>query len=190
MSVEKFLRQRAVNIICEGTYQLHRWYDPQGRLRTLACRTTRVSPFRMIVDVPVVGRIGARAALTAGLSCCKGPVRQGSVAPIAVSLALALAGIGLRWPEAAEAAALRLAPLALWLLVGYEFAAWWEERYFAQAGPSSAPQTLIITQGSGLNAIAGALARAGGRLASGQRARHRHPRPDLLRPAGRRRTAR
>ena len=60
MSVERFLRQRAVNIICEGSYQLHRWYDPQGRLRTLACRTTRVSPFRMIVDVPVVGRIGDR----------------------------------------------------------------------------------------------------------------------------------
>ena len=40
-------------------------------------------------------------------------------------------------------------------------AAWLEERHFAQAGPSSEPQTLIITQGSGLNAIAGALARAG-----------------------------
>jgi hypothetical protein len=60
VSVEKFLRQRAVNIVCEGTYMLHRWYDPQGRLRTLACRTTRVSPFRMIIDVPVVGRIGDR----------------------------------------------------------------------------------------------------------------------------------
>jgi UPF0755 protein len=40
-------------------------------------------------------------------------------------------------------------------------AAWWEEQYFAQAGPSAAPQTLVITPGSGLNAIAGALARAG-----------------------------
>jgi len=40
-------------------------------------------------------------------------------------------------------------------------AAWWEERYFAQAGPSPSLQTLIITPGSGLNAIAGALARAG-----------------------------
>lgn len=60
MSVERFLKQRAVNIVCEGNYVLHRWYDPQGKLRTLACRTTRVSPFRMIVDVPVVGRIGDR----------------------------------------------------------------------------------------------------------------------------------
>jgi hypothetical protein len=29
-------------------------------LRTFACRTTRVSPFRMIVDVPVVGKVGDR----------------------------------------------------------------------------------------------------------------------------------
>jgi hypothetical protein len=58
MSVDRFLRQRAVNVVCEGEYVLHRWYDPQGKLRTLACRTTRVSPFRMIVDVPVVGRVG------------------------------------------------------------------------------------------------------------------------------------
>src|SRR6185436_21060416 len=40
-------------------------------------------------------------------------------------------------------------------------AGWWEEQHFAQAGPSSAPQTLVITPGSGLNAIAGALQRAG-----------------------------
>ncbi len=60
MSVDRFLKQRAVNIVCEGSYMLHRWYDPQGKLRTLACRTMRVSPFRMIVDVPVVGRVGDR----------------------------------------------------------------------------------------------------------------------------------
>jgi len=60
VSVERFLRQRAVNIVCEGSYTLHRWYDPNGKLRTLACRTTRVSPFRMIVDVPVTGRVGDR----------------------------------------------------------------------------------------------------------------------------------
>ena len=60
MSVQKFLRQRAVNIVCEGSYMLHRWYDQNGKLRTMACRTTRVSPFRMIVDVPVIGRVGDR----------------------------------------------------------------------------------------------------------------------------------
>ena len=31
-----------------------------GRLRTFACRTSRVSPFRMIADVPVVGKVGDR----------------------------------------------------------------------------------------------------------------------------------
>ena len=60
MSVERFLKQRAVNVVVGGTYTLHRWYDPTGKLRTLDCRATRVSPFRMIVDVPVVGRVGDR----------------------------------------------------------------------------------------------------------------------------------
>ena len=60
MSVEKFLKQRAVNVAVIGNYVLPNWYDPQGRLRTFACRTTRVSPFRMMVDVPVVGKVGDR----------------------------------------------------------------------------------------------------------------------------------
>lgn len=60
MSVERFLKQRAVNIAVNGSYTLPNWYDCEGKLRTFACRTTRVSPFRMIVDVPVVGKIGDR----------------------------------------------------------------------------------------------------------------------------------
>ncbi|MBV8926639.1 MAG: hypothetical protein JOZ74_14820 [Bradyrhizobium sp.] len=35
MSVER-LKQRAVNIACQGSHTLDRWYDPQGELRTLA----------------------------------------------------------------------------------------------------------------------------------------------------------
>jgi hypothetical protein len=58
--VQDFLSQRAVDVIVGGSYTLPNWYDPQGKLRTFACRTTRVSPFRMIVDVPVVGKIGDR----------------------------------------------------------------------------------------------------------------------------------
>ena len=58
MSVEKFLKQRAVKIAAGGNYTLENWYDPRGKPRTFACRTTRVSPFRMIVDVPVVGKLG------------------------------------------------------------------------------------------------------------------------------------
>ena len=60
MSVKDFQQERAVNIACEGKYKLHRWFGPDGKIRTLACRSTRVSPYRMIVDVPVVGRIGDR----------------------------------------------------------------------------------------------------------------------------------
>jgi hypothetical protein len=60
VSVERFLRQRAVRIEAQGTYTLPNWYDPQGRLRSFACRATRVSPFRMLVDVPVVGKVGDR----------------------------------------------------------------------------------------------------------------------------------
>ena len=60
MSVKDFQQERALNIACEGKYKLHRWYGPNGKIRTLACRSTRVSPYRMIVDVPVVGRIGDR----------------------------------------------------------------------------------------------------------------------------------
>ena len=58
MSIDRFLRQRAVDVAMDGTYVLPNWYDPQGKLRTFACRATRVSPFRMMVDVPVVGKVG------------------------------------------------------------------------------------------------------------------------------------
>ncbi|MGA9092202.1 MAG: PilZ domain-containing protein [Bradyrhizobium sp.] len=58
MSTERFLKQRAVKIAVNGHYTLPNWYDPEGRLRTFACRTTRVSPYRMMVDVPVVGKVG------------------------------------------------------------------------------------------------------------------------------------
>jgi hypothetical protein len=60
VSLERFLRQRAVSVSVAGSYSLHNWYDPRGKLRKFACRTTRVSPFRMIVDVPVVGKVGDR----------------------------------------------------------------------------------------------------------------------------------
>jgi hypothetical protein len=61
VSVETFFRQRAVNIAVNGSYALQRrWYDAAGKLRTFACRTTRVSPFRMLVEVPIVGHVGER----------------------------------------------------------------------------------------------------------------------------------
>jgi hypothetical protein len=60
VSVEEFLKQKAVNIAVDGTYTLDYWYDPYGKPRTFACRTTRISPFRMMVAVPVVGKVGDR----------------------------------------------------------------------------------------------------------------------------------
>jgi hypothetical protein len=60
MSIARFLKQRAVRIQAHGTYTLRSWYDPEGKLRSFACRTSRVSPFRMLLEVPVVGRIGDR----------------------------------------------------------------------------------------------------------------------------------
>lgn len=60
MSVKEFMKQRAVNVVVSGHYVLPHWLDPQGRPRSFACRTSRVSPFRMMVDAPVTGRIGDR----------------------------------------------------------------------------------------------------------------------------------
>jgi len=60
VTFENFLKQRAVNIVVGGNYTVPHWYDPQGKPRTFACRTTRVSPFRMFVEVPVVGKVGDR----------------------------------------------------------------------------------------------------------------------------------
>src|SRR3954451_2499924 len=58
VSVKEFLKQRAVNIAIGGQYTLANWFDAQGKPRTFACRTSRVSPFRMMVAVPVVGKVG------------------------------------------------------------------------------------------------------------------------------------
>jgi hypothetical protein len=60
VSVEDFLKQRAVNVVVDGRYVLPNWFDPQGKPRTFACRTSRISPFKMMVAVPVVGRVGDR----------------------------------------------------------------------------------------------------------------------------------
>ena len=60
MSAQEFMNQRAVNVAVGGRYNLANWYDPKGQRREFACRTTRMSPFRMLVDVPVIGKVGER----------------------------------------------------------------------------------------------------------------------------------
>jgi hypothetical protein len=58
MSVKEFLSQPAVNLAVSGQYTLEKRFDAQGRPRTFACRTSRISPFRMMVMVPVMGKVG------------------------------------------------------------------------------------------------------------------------------------
>ena len=58
MSVKEFLNQPGVNITVGGHYTLANRFDSQGKPRTFACRTSRISPFRMMVTVPVVGKAG------------------------------------------------------------------------------------------------------------------------------------
>jgi PilZ domain len=58
MSVREFLIQPAVNLAVSGQYTLAKRFDAQGKPRTFACRTSRISPFKMMVVVPVVGKIG------------------------------------------------------------------------------------------------------------------------------------
>src|SRR5215212_9246074 len=60
VSAQEFMNQRAVNIAVAGRYSLANWYDAQGNRREFACRTTRMSPFRMLVQVPVIGKVGER----------------------------------------------------------------------------------------------------------------------------------
>jgi PilZ domain-containing protein len=60
VSVKEFLSQEAVEIAIGGQYTLPNWFDSNGKPRTFACRTSRVSPFRMMVAVPVVGKVGER----------------------------------------------------------------------------------------------------------------------------------
>jgi hypothetical protein len=60
VSIKEFIKQPAFDLSAYGTYTLDYWYDPRGKQRTFACRTTRISPFRMMVAVPVIGKVGDR----------------------------------------------------------------------------------------------------------------------------------
>jgi hypothetical protein len=47
-------------IALQGHYSLPYWYDPQGKPRTFACRTSSISPFQMTLAVAVAGKVGDR----------------------------------------------------------------------------------------------------------------------------------
>ena len=54
------IEQSAFDLRLGGRYCLANRRDAQGNRREFACRTSKVSPFKMMVDVPVIGNIGER----------------------------------------------------------------------------------------------------------------------------------
>jgi hypothetical protein len=60
MSFSDFMKQRAVDLQTIGRYSLASRRDMQGNRREFACRTSRISPFQMMIAAPVLGPPGER----------------------------------------------------------------------------------------------------------------------------------
>jgi hypothetical protein len=60
MSATAFLEQEAVDLQVGGRYSLANRRDVHGNRREFACRTSRMSPQKMLISVPVVGSVGER----------------------------------------------------------------------------------------------------------------------------------
>ena len=52
--------RRAVDLRTGGRYSFANWYDQHGNRREFACRTSRISPYQMLVEAPVIGQVGDR----------------------------------------------------------------------------------------------------------------------------------
>ena len=52
--------RRSIDLRLGGRYSLANRRDAQGNRREFACRTTRVSPYQMMISVPVIGAVGER----------------------------------------------------------------------------------------------------------------------------------
>ena len=59
-SVSEFMDRRAVDLRTGGRYSFANWYDHHGNRREFACRTSRISPYQMLVEAPVIGPVGDR----------------------------------------------------------------------------------------------------------------------------------
>jgi len=59
-AVQDFLNQKAVDVRAAGRYSLASRFDMTGNRRVFACRTSRVSPFQMLVAAPVLAPLGER----------------------------------------------------------------------------------------------------------------------------------
>src|SRR5438132_13028469 len=60
MSISEFMGRAAVDLRTGGRYSLASRRDMQGNRREFACRTTRISPFQMLIAAPVLGPQGER----------------------------------------------------------------------------------------------------------------------------------
>lgn len=138
MSVETFLKQRAVNIAVNGSYSLQRrWYDADGKLRSFACRTTRVSPFRMLVQVPVVGYVGERmTSYFRDFGEVEGVIRQAMRGSFLVDL------------EMSAAHRARMAEKLAWLEKKFADASVQDAREDARIIPPASHSVMILADGS------------------------------------------
>jgi hypothetical protein len=138
VSVETFLKQRAVNIAVNGSYSLQRrWYDADGKLRSFACRTTRVSPFRMLVQVPVVGYVGERmTSYFRDFGEVEGVIRQAMRGSFLVDL------------EMSAAHRARMAEKLAWLEKKFADASVQDAREDARIIPPASHSVMILADGS------------------------------------------
>ena len=60
MSTTELFERRSVDLRLGGRYSLANRRDTHGNRRQFACRTTRVSPYQMLISVPVIGAVGER----------------------------------------------------------------------------------------------------------------------------------
>ena len=60
MSRAEPFERRSIDLRLGGRYSLANRRDLQGNRREFACRTTRVSPYQMMISVPVIGAVGER----------------------------------------------------------------------------------------------------------------------------------
>jgi hypothetical protein len=60
VSTTELFQRHSIDLRLGGRYSLANKRDLKGNRREFACRTTRVSPFQMMISVPVIGTVGER----------------------------------------------------------------------------------------------------------------------------------
>jgi hypothetical protein len=60
VSRTELFQGRSIDLRLGGRYSLANRRDMSGNRREFACRTTRVSPYQMMISVPVIGAVGER----------------------------------------------------------------------------------------------------------------------------------